>query len=205
MSQEIYQIMLEISAEDFEMQMVAQCAPVIAGIKISNLLIIPYDNECMLESFVKGTYLQFFRLMQNGKKTTYIIFNRKSFEEYLSSPEVIRFLKSYGYQNIRIGEMLVEFQKRYKKNIGTPEQFPHEMGIILGYPVEDVIGFTKNKGKDFLYSGYWKVYEDMNAKVELFKRFENAMNEQIKMMASGLSLSEIVTYYLNTESILLCS
>ncbi len=34
------------------------------------------------------------------------------------------------------------------------KQFPHEMGLLLGYPVEDVVGFMENNGKNYLYSGY---------------------------------------------------
>lgn len=25
--------------------------------------------------------------------------------------------------------------------------FPHEMGVLLGYPTEDVLGFIENQGK----------------------------------------------------------
>lgn len=41
------------------------------------------------------------------------------------------------------------------------EDFPHEMGILLGYPVEDVEGFIINNGKNELYTGYWKVYDNL--------------------------------------------
>ena len=34
--------------------------------------------------------------------------------------------------------------------------FPHEIGLVLGYPPVDVEGFIKKEGRDFLYSGYWK-------------------------------------------------
>ena len=37
--------------------------------------------------------------------------------------------------------------------------FPHEIGLLLGYPPEDVSGFIENGGKNFLCSGYWKVYK----------------------------------------------
>ena len=36
--------------------------------------------------------------------------------------------------------------------------FPHEMGVLLGYPVEDVRGFMEQNGQNALYQGYWKVY-----------------------------------------------
>ena len=36
--------------------------------------------------------------------------------------------------------------------------FPHEIGVILGYPVEDVIEFEKHQGKNCKYCGCWKRY-----------------------------------------------
>ena len=32
--------------------------------------------------------------------------------------------------------------------------FPHEIGLLLGYPVEDVLGFIRYQGKNYLYTGY---------------------------------------------------
>ena len=32
--------------------------------------------------------------------------------------------------------------------------FPHEIGLLLGYPVEDVLGFIRHQGKNYLYTGY---------------------------------------------------
>lgn len=70
--------------------------------------------------------------------------------------------------------------------------FPHEMGLILGYPVEDVRGFIENNGQNYLYSGYWKVYENLKEKLELFKSYEAVMNEQVYMLKSGMTLEEII-------------
>ena len=47
---------------------------------------------------------------------------------------------------------------RYRAYMNGSKIFPHEMGLLLGYPVEDVTGFMVHGGKNSLYSGYWKVY-----------------------------------------------
>jgi hypothetical protein len=39
-----------------------------------------------------------------------------------------------------------------------PVQFPHEVGIFLGYPLEDVIAFCAGKLHPCNCQGYWKVY-----------------------------------------------
>jgi hypothetical protein len=40
----------------------------------------------------------------------------------------------------------------------NPVQFPHEVGIFLGYPLEDVIAFCAGKANPCNCQGYWKVY-----------------------------------------------
>ena len=39
-------------------------------------------------------------------------------------------------------------------------KFPHEIGIFLGYPLADVAGFIRNKGRNCKCIGTWKVYGD---------------------------------------------
>ena len=74
-------------------------------------------------------------------------------------------------------------------------EFPHEMGLLLGYPVEDVEGFIENKGHNYLYSGYWKVYGHVEEKKALFNRYEEARKILIQLLASGRSVSEMASCY----------
>ena len=51
-------------------------------------------------------------------------------------------------------------------------EFPHEIGVFLGYPLADVIGFIENRGKNFTACGYWKVYTDPTAAQAEFDRYK---------------------------------
>ena len=73
----------------------------------------------------------------------------------------------------------------------TKRQFPHEMGLFLGYPVEDVEGYLNNNGENSLYTGYWKVYENLDEKFRLFKSFEAAKENIIRFLAQGVSIKNI--------------
>ena len=74
-------------------------------------------------------------------------------------------------------------------------RFPHEMGLLLGYPAEDVKGFVENEGKNFLYSGYWKVYADVEEKRRLFQKFENAKETVIQLLSYGVGIQDILDIY----------
>ena len=72
--------------------------------------------------------------------------------------EIRELLQESGYQDFTLGNILSTFQKRYQGYMCGEPGFPHEMGVLLGYPVEDVRGFMEQNGQNALYQGYWKVY-----------------------------------------------
>ena len=50
------------------------------------------------------------------------------------------------------------------------DDFPHEVGLFLGYPPGDVEGFRLNHGRNFKLCGLWKVYCDMEQATARFQR-----------------------------------
>jgi len=48
--------------------------------------------------------------------------------------------------------------------------FPHEVGLFLGYPPEDVLGFIRQDGAHCVCSGIWKAYADPEGRRRLFAR-----------------------------------
>lgn len=195
MSQEIYEIVKGMDLENIEIQLVLQCAPLITGLKVSNLLIISKGNEEVVKRILNRTGISYYRLIQTRTKTTFLLFRRNELEEFLSDENVRNVLMKAGYKSLQIDKILRTFSLRYEAYIQGDKSFPHEMGLLLGYPVEDVVGFVENNGKNFLYSGYWKVYENQKAKVKLFDKFKVAEETLIHLLSNGLSMSDIIDIY----------
>lgn len=195
MSQEIYEIVKGMDLENIETQLALQCAPLITGLKVSNLLIIPKGNEEVVKRILNRTGISFYRLIQIRTKTTFLLFRRNELEEFLSDENVRNVFIRAGYKSLQIGKILRTFSLRYEAYMQGDKCFPHEMGLLLGYPVEDVVGFVENNGKNFLYSGYWKVYENQKAKVKLFDKFKVAEETLIHLLSNGLSMSDIIDIY----------
>ena len=84
---------------------------------------------------------------------------------------------------------------RYEAYMKKEFDFPHELGLILGYPVEDVTGFIEHNGKNYLHSGYWKVYHNPSAKRKLFERFEQAKESVIQLVSTGVSIVDIIDIF----------
>ena len=195
MCNEVFKIVQTMDLSQVEIKMALQCAPVITGIKISNLLIVSSHDEEAVRIILRKTGLVYYRLLRQDNKTTFLIFRIYQLAAYLQEPEVYRILKANGYEDLSLGGILRTFQCRYETYMNHGEGFPHEIGLLLGYPIEDVNGFIEQKGKNYLYSGYWKVYRDVEAKKKVFAQYENAKEELILLLANGYDIHSIIRLY----------
>ncbi len=195
MCQEVFKIVQEMDKKHIETKLALQCAPLITGIKISNLLIVSTEDEANVRTILKRTGISHYRLLRQDNKTTYLLFHRSKLSAYLQDSEVQDMLSRNGYEKDSLGQIMRRFQKRYETYMSEGEQFPHEMGLLLGYPVEDVVGFMENNGKNYLYSGYWKVYSDVSKKRALFKQYEDSVDDVIRLLDKGIGIRLIIEAY----------
>lgn len=191
MSREIFEMVREMDLKNIEMQLAMQCAPLITGLKLSNLLIVPVENERQVRELIGKSGISYYKMLQTDEKVTFLLFRRKQLEEFLYREEIRDFFWQQGYRGFRFGYILKTFQTRYAAYMKERGIFPHEMGLLLGYPLEDVKGFMENEGKYFLYAGYWKVYENMAEKLKLFRKFEVAKETLISLIYSGVHMEEL--------------
>ncbi len=192
MSQETWEIVQNREVNGIELQLALQCAPLIAGLKVSNLLNISREDFSAVKEIVRNSYISWYPLLERGNKMTILLYHRKSLEHYLEGEGALKILREAGYQNLSFEGILEEFRIRYRRYMEEREDFPHEMGVLLGYSVEDVEGFMKYKGDGFLCSGYWKVYADKEGKQRLFADFENAKERMIRLLSNGSSMEDIM-------------
>lgn len=197
MSFDIVDIIKEMDVHSIPLQLALQCAPVISGIKISNLLTIPAKSLRELSAVLKKTELSFRILYPGRERLVILIYRETELKEYLEREEVMAFIYKCGYETSDISKIFPVFVKRYMRYMELKQDFPHELGLFLGYPIEDVEGFIKENGKNYLYSGYWKVYKDAEPKIRLFKNYERVQTEIVRLLYEGLDIMDIITNYSN--------
>lgn len=183
MCQEVFEIVQRMDIHDVDLQIALQCAPVIEGVKMSNLLIVPSKSEERVRLIFKHSGIGYFRLWVSEEKVAFLVYRRSRLEQYLGCCEVKEILREAGYMELSLGQILRRFRDRYERHTLRGGVFPHEMGLLLGYPVEDVRGFIENAGENYLYSGYWKVYCDVEQKKRIFDQYEQARESMIRQMA----------------------
>ena len=192
MNRATLEIVQKLDRESLEVQLLLQCAPMIAGLKASNLLIIASENEADARRILNGTKISCARLARMDKKTTMLIYHEQWVKEYLASREVSELLRVLGYEGKGFYEVLHSVRKKYRSYMKKEGEFPHELGLLLGYPAEDVKVYMDNKGRNYLCTGYWQVYADPAAKLNLFQKFELARERLIRAIFDGKEIQELI-------------
>ena len=71
------------------------------------------------------------------------------------------------------------------------KDFPHEVGLFLSYPPEDVKGFIDHRAGGFKCAGLWKVYGDEEKARSLFEKYRKCTESYCALWQSGLKLEQL--------------
>ncbi len=199
MSSEVFEIIKRINLKRIETQLILQCTPVITNLKTSNLLIIEKKLAPTVRLVLDKTSISYVMLAELNDRVTFLLYDCEALEAYTEEEKCYEYLKNLGYVSNDLEEKISEFQVRYQNYLVQKEVFPHELGIFLGYPIEDVVGFIENKGERPLITGYWKVYSNPKAKAMLFRKIDIAQEELLRKVADGCDVVEIINGYHKKE------
>ncbi len=174
-----------------EQLIVEHCAPTLAGLKTANLVNCRKENAAAaLERCVaslKGKGIESAVLSERKDGALVYVYRRDRLQCDLSCGEAKRILESCGYKNCDVSECL----EHLKKRIAEEKCFPHEIGLFLGYPAEDVKGFIEHRGKNFKCSGYWKVYCNECEAKKTFDRYKKCIDVYTRVYMQGSSIEKL--------------
>ena len=169
------------------------CAPTMAAIKTGSLFNCPFRsreemtgglgaiNNCLLDKGVCAIPLRY----QDGKALIYL-YHPAMLENDLRDPIAADILKEAGYPDDSDIHRINWLIHRLKES----DEFPHEIGLFLGYPAVDVRGFMQHR--ECRYTGLWKVYEsDAEQAQRLFARCRHCTKAYLQGSQEGWSLSRL--------------
>lgn len=165
------------------------CGVTFAGIKPASLVSVKrgYEEKTIgiAEKFSeRGFFCVCLRCLRD--RCVMLIYNENALKEILFSAENRAFLKEYGYEYKSVTEALETLARRMRKS-----DFPHEVGVFLGYPLADVKGFIHSPKEGLKLCGYWKVYGDVQSAAKKFDRYKRCSECICRRMESGESLAKI--------------
>lgn len=165
------------------------CGITFAGIKAASLFRLRRSCGDCLEKYVRlfGQRGFAFEILQSGKERILLfVYNRAQLGRLLAQPENRAFLEEMGYSYRTAEEALAQLKGRMEG-----DGFPHEIGIFLSYPLEDVKGFIAHPNEEVKLVGYWKVYGDEERKKRVFDTYARCTDNIRKKLRGGIPLEEI--------------
>ena len=157
------------------------CAPCLLGKKPASLFSIPIEiynkSQNKIEELKEiGFCIQL--LYELDKKVHLLIFSQRRAMELFCQEKIKKAYQFFGYEDCFSFEVLKHklFDRLYsfkmEMSLQDAKMFPHEIGLFLGYPPEDVLQYYLKQGKGYLFSGYWKVYTNPEKAIKTFKLYD---------------------------------
>ncbi len=171
--------------------LVTHCSPTLAGMKTGNLFNCKCCCSKQLNTVVsewnrmlnpKGVYIKVLRFEK--EHALVYVYRKTKLENEINCSEIKEFLKSQGYECGCLERMLDMLSERLR----TGSDFPHEIGVFLGYPFDDVKGFIENRGKNFKSVGTWKVYGNECTAKKTFSKYKKCTDVYCKRFKEGSDL-----------------
>lgn len=175
--------------------LVEHCAPTFAGLKTGNLFRISYaDIEAFreelreLNGILKKKGLRAVPVRMTAEFALVYLYRPDFLKRDLGSEEATRLLKSLGYEPQSVNRSIAFLARMMREK----EAFPHEVGLFLGYPPEDVLGFMKSSREGVKCIGCWKVYGDEARARAAFWRFQRCREVFEENVQRGRKLEALI-------------
>ncbi len=160
--------------KNFEMQLKYFSASTLRGIKPACLL--PVQREIffaqMNDNFrcfkiFEISSLKMKIVPRTEKIFLLFVYNENLLKKIWSDERVKNYFAEKNYPSKNLNEVLNELFRR----LSDSSSFPHEIGIFLGYPLEDVAGYEKYGGRNAKFNGSWAVYGDVEKSRRLMELY----------------------------------
>lgn len=175
---------------------IRHCAPTMANIKTANLFSGTfadrkemYDEVRSLNHRLKGKGIRILPLYFDKGRGLIYVYRPGKLSRDLQSCKACQLLKSCGYPCSEQNECLRHLMQRLKES----GEFPHEIGLFLGYPPEDVDGFI-NRRSECKCCGCWKVYGNVDEAQRQFARFRKCSDLYWKQWKMGKSIERLTVH-----------
>lgn len=169
---------------------VRHCAPTLANLKTGSLFVCPITDRPSFFSSLRSLNellvpkgLRALPLRIREYSALVYLYRPSRLKKDLEDPAAIKILQDHGYSCY--GKCLPKLIERVR----VSEEFPHEIGLFLGYPPEDVQGFLDHR--PCKCSGCWKVYGDENKAKKTFDLYKKCERVYCQQLARGIDIKRL--------------
>lgn len=169
---------------------VRHCAPTLANLKTGSLFVCPITDRPSFFSSLRSLNellvpkgLRALPLRIREYSALVYLYRPSRLKKDLEDPAAIKILQDHGYSCY--GKCLPRLIERVRAS----EEFPHEIGLFLGYPPEDVQGFLDHR--PCKCSGCWKVYGDEDKAKKTFDLYKKCERVYCQQLARGIDIERL--------------
>ena len=173
--------------------LIKQCSPTLAGIKTANLFPVDYNTETELiedlRNLNKRLYskgISIIPVKYKNHKALIYAYRPGKLKMDLSAPLTQKILFALGYPVNSPQKCIAKLMGKLRTN----EAFPHEIGLFLGYPPEDVRGFIENKD-ECKAVGFWKVYTNVEKAETTFNLYRKCFGVYYDCWKNGFNIERL--------------
>ncbi|NFA61907.1 DUF3793 family protein [Clostridium sporogenes] len=156
-------------------------APTLDGVKPSTIVTLSSSGKSLdllwcryKEEFLSLYKISYIELKKTDKCTTILFYHKKALNNVLYNKYNLEFLQEIGYKDFSSEKsFLFKLKSRFK------DTCPHEIGIFLGIPIEEVKSFMEDPKRECIYCGYWKVYNNIQKAKEQFTTYDRSRTNMI--------------------------
>lgn len=172
------------------------CSPTLAGLKTGSLFTVRgrkkeelTDDLRKLNRVLTRKGLRALLFTAKCGNNLVYIYRPKLLKRDLSCSEAENILKNKGYCALDSTEKcIVQLAKR----ISNDNDFPHEIGLFLGYPPTDVKCFMENSREGVKCSGCWKAYGNKEEAEKTFALYRKCTNIYCRKIREGVRLEKLI-------------
>lgn len=146
-----------------EETVIKNCSPTMAGLKTGSLFACPAEDRRELNRNIRELNgvmvprgVRLLPVRCRGGRALIYMYRPERLRNDLKDRTARDILRQKRYPAEDPDRCVNELIRRL--NVG--EEFPHEVGLFLGYPAEDVYGFIHQGARCAKCGGVWKVYGD---------------------------------------------
>ena len=158
-------------------------SPTLAGLKTGSLFSCPPESKEKLTAELSRIN----PVKITDSRILIYVYRPEKLREDFKNSLVRDILTEYGYP-VENSELCV---KELVRRMKASESFPHEIGLFLGYPAEDVQGFIRNCAAKPKLVGAWKVYGDAEVAKKKFASYKKCTRLYLAAYAKHRSIDRL--------------
>ena len=173
---------------------IENCSPTLAGLKTGNLFSVEYedakqvaDDVRRLNHLLAAKGIRVIPIAFGDKRALIYVYRPGMLRQDITDSEAAKILSRCGYPCTDPDRCVAQLSRRLKNR----QSFPHEIGLFLGYPPEDVRGFMEHRDTGCKCTGYWRVYGDRDAAERTFSRFRMCTRIYSELLHKGRTLEQL--------------